>query len=361
MVDISSYAPPLSAVGAARASTTQATKVATSYGERPTYRDDAVAAGTAIQAMSSKISRLNDMRSLERIDGLLDVTLATTDAIVDTLTEMKTLAARLQDQSLSDDMRATLTNEYNALLPRINELSEMASFGGRDPLNPDAAQISGDLELPDGQVIEARDLRSGRSVVEALDPPIKAPGINKLMAAFAFDWGHAFEHRAWRRQQLRVHHSGAGRSRHEKNGIYHDLKFTPKAASGVAGSFKAHAEGSLFQYDYGGQRIVFSLNLNDELEVLRNGSTIAATPIDATEWNQVATPGETAVNIYVGPNSGVQFRGPGQSLTIGAEVQHAIESGVLAAASLSEDRPAEEVVTAYVAAGIGDHDGACEF
>lgn len=50
-----------------------------------------------------------------------------------------------------------------------------------------------------------------------------------------------------------------------------------------------------------------------------------------------------------------------RSLTIGAEVQHAIESGVLAAASLSEDRPAEEVVTAYVAAGIGDHDGACEF
>lgn len=159
MVDISSYAPSLAAVGAARASTTQATKVATSYGERPTYRDDAVTAGTAIKAMSSKISRLNDVRSLERIDGLLDVTLATTDAIVDTLTEMKTLAARLQDQSLSDDMRATLTNEYNKLLPRINELTEMANFGGRNLINPDAAQISGDLELPDGQVIEARDLR----------------------------------------------------------------------------------------------------------------------------------------------------------------------------------------------------------
>ena len=126
MVKISSYAPSLSAVGAARASTTQATNVATSYGERPTYRDDAVAAGTAIQAMSSKISRLNDVRSLERIDGLLDVTLATTDAIVDTLTEMKTLAARLQDQSLTDNMRRTLTHEYNKLLPRIDELTEKA-------------------------------------------------------------------------------------------------------------------------------------------------------------------------------------------------------------------------------------------
>lgn len=47
-----------------------------------------------------------------------------------------------------------------------------------------------------------------------------------------------------------------------------------------------------------------------------------------------------------------------RSMTIGAELQHAIDSGVLAAASLSQDRPAEEVVTAYVAAGIGDHDGA---
>lgn len=142
MVDISSYAPSLAAVGAARASTTQATKVATSYGERPTYRDDAVTAGTAIKAMSSKISRLNDVRSLERIDGLLDVTLATTDAIVDTLTEMKTLAARLHDQSLSDDMRATLTTEYNKLAPRINQLTEMAGFGGRNLINPDATQTN---------------------------------------------------------------------------------------------------------------------------------------------------------------------------------------------------------------------------
>lgn len=167
MVDISSYAPPLSAVGAARASTTQATKVATSYGERPTYRDDAVTAGTAIKAMSSKISRLNDVRSLERIDGLLDVTLATTDAIVDTLTELKTLATRMQDQSLTDNMRRTLTHEYNKLLPRIDELTEKATFGGRNLLNPTASQISGDLELPDGQVIEARDLR-------LKDPPIVA-------------------------------------------------------------------------------------------------------------------------------------------------------------------------------------------
>lgn len=47
-----------------------------------------------------------------------------------------------------------------------------------------------------------------------------------------------------------------------------------------------------------------------------------------------------------------------RSLTIGTELQHAIDSAVLAAASLSQDRPAEQVVAAYIAAGIGEHDGA---
>lgn len=164
MVDVSAYAPSLSAVGAARTSTASAVKVATSYGERPSFRDDFVTAGAATRAMSSKVSRLNDVRALERIDGVLGVTLAATDAIVDALTELKTLASRLQDQSLTDDMRATLTNEYNKLLPRIDELTEMATFGGRNLINPTAANISGDLELPDGQIVEARDLRAGRGV-----------------------------------------------------------------------------------------------------------------------------------------------------------------------------------------------------
>ncbi len=198
MVDISAYAPSLAAVGAARASTASAVKVATSYGERPAFRDDAVTAGAATRAMSSKISRLNDVRALERVDGVLNVTLAATDAIVDTLTEMKTLAVRLQDQSLSDDMRATLTNEYNTLLPRIDELTEMANFGGRNLINPDAAQISGDLELPDGQVVEARDLRNGQGQILALtgnsesesggnDSEVLAPFIDDLSGAFAFE------------------------------------------------------------------------------------------------------------------------------------------------------------------------------
>ncbi|MCR9130667.1 MAG: hypothetical protein NXI12_14220 [Alphaproteobacteria bacterium] len=198
MVDISAYAPSFAAVEAARTSTASAVNVATSYGERPTFRDDAVTAASATRAMTSKISRLNEMRALERVDGLLDVTLAATDTIVDTLTEMKTLAARLQDQSLSDDMRATLTNEYSKLLPRIDELTEMASFGGRNLINPDASQISGDLELPGGQVVEAKDLRNWQGQILALSgggqggsggggSSAQAPFLDDLAGAFTFD------------------------------------------------------------------------------------------------------------------------------------------------------------------------------
>lgn len=165
MVDISAYAPPLAAVEAARADTASAVKVATSYGERPSFRDDAVTAGAATRAMSSKISRLNDVRALQRVDGLLDVTLAATDGINDILSEMMSVAANLQDQSLSAEMRTSLTNELDKLEARIDELTEMASFGGRNLLNPDAAQISGDLELPDGQVVEARDLRLNKGTI----------------------------------------------------------------------------------------------------------------------------------------------------------------------------------------------------
>ncbi|MCR9130664.1 MAG: hypothetical protein NXI12_14205 [Alphaproteobacteria bacterium] len=109
--------------------------------------------------MTSKISRLNDVRALERIEGNLDVTLAATDGINDLLSEMMSVAANLQDQSLSAEMRTSLIGEFDKLGARIDELTEMASLGGRNLINPDASQISGDLELPDGQVVEAKDLR----------------------------------------------------------------------------------------------------------------------------------------------------------------------------------------------------------
>lgn len=46
-----------------------------------------------------------------------------------------------------------------------------------------------------------------------------------------------------------------------------------------------------------------------------------------------------------------------RSVAIGSELQTALDSGVLAAASLTQNRSAEEVVRAYVEAALGDHGG----
>ncbi|MCR9130485.1 MAG: pilus assembly protein [Alphaproteobacteria bacterium] len=49
-----------------------------------------------------------------------------------------------------------------------------------------------------------------------------------------------------------------------------------------------------------------------------------------------------------------------RTFTIGSEIQNALDTGVLAAASLSQTRPAEEVVRAYVEAAIAEHRGVIE-
>ncbi len=49
-----------------------------------------------------------------------------------------------------------------------------------------------------------------------------------------------------------------------------------------------------------------------------------------------------------------------RTFTIGAEIQSALDTGVLAAASLSQTREPEEVVRAYVEAAIAEHDGVIE-
>ncbi len=49
-----------------------------------------------------------------------------------------------------------------------------------------------------------------------------------------------------------------------------------------------------------------------------------------------------------------------RTYTIGAEIQSALDTGVLAAASLSQTRDPEEVVRAYVEAAIVEHNGAIE-
>lgn len=49
-----------------------------------------------------------------------------------------------------------------------------------------------------------------------------------------------------------------------------------------------------------------------------------------------------------------------RSVTIGTEVQSALDSGVLAAASLTQSRTPEEVVRAYIEAAIAEHNGVIE-
>ena len=49
-----------------------------------------------------------------------------------------------------------------------------------------------------------------------------------------------------------------------------------------------------------------------------------------------------------------------RTYTIGAEIQSALDTGVLAAASLSQTREPEEVVRAYVEAAIAEHEGVIE-
>lgn len=127
-------------------------------------------ASAATRAMSSKISRLNDVRALERVEGVLDVTLAATNGIKDLINEMTSVAATLQDQSLSAEIRSSLIAEFDRFGARINELTEMASFGGRNLINPNASKISGDLALPDGQVVEARDLRLNEGRILSVGP-----------------------------------------------------------------------------------------------------------------------------------------------------------------------------------------------
>jgi flagellin-like hook-associated protein FlgL len=187
MTSVSAYAAPLSAVSSAQASQSSAVVAATSYGQRPAMSMDAVSAIQVTNALSQRLNHLNQIRALERADGLLNVSLAAVEAIEDTLMEMRTLSVRLQDASLSEDHRAKLSQEYGALIPRINQITEMATFGSRNLLNPQAASQSGDVILPGGMKLGATDLRPGPSgVIGSLDMLVP-PAVENLRGAFAFE------------------------------------------------------------------------------------------------------------------------------------------------------------------------------
>jgi flagellin-like hook-associated protein FlgL len=187
MTSVSAYAAPLSAVSSAQASQSSTVASATSYGQRPAMSMDAVSAIQVTNALSQRVNHLNQIRALERADGLVNVTLAAVEAVEDTLMEMRTLSASLQDASLSEDHRAKLSQEYGALVPRIRQITEMATFGSRNLINPQAASQSGDVALPGGMNLGAADLRPGPSgVIGSLDMLVP-PAVENLRGAFAFE------------------------------------------------------------------------------------------------------------------------------------------------------------------------------
>ncbi|WBQ09876.1 hypothetical protein L2D01_13445 [Hyphomonadaceae bacterium ML37] len=187
MTSVSAYAAPQGAVSSAQASQSSAVASATSHGQRPARSMDAVSAIQVTNALSQRLNHLNQIRALERADGLVNVTLAAVEAIEDTLMEMRALSARLQDASLPEDHRAKLAQEYGALIPRINQITEMATFGGRNLLNPQAASQSGDVILPGATNLAAADLRPGPYGVTGSLDMLVPPAVESLRGAFAFE------------------------------------------------------------------------------------------------------------------------------------------------------------------------------
>ncbi|WBQ11570.1 LamG domain-containing protein [Hyphomonadaceae bacterium ML37] len=187
MTSVSGFAAPLNAVSSAQASQSSAVASATSYGQRPARSMDAVSAIQVTNALSQRLNHLNQIRALERADGLVNVTLAAVEAIEDTLMEMRTLSANLQEERLSGDQRDRLTLVYGALVERIGQTAAMAEFGGRNLINPQSGGLSGDVALPGGMSINAADLRPGITGAISDIDVLVPPALENLRAAFDFE------------------------------------------------------------------------------------------------------------------------------------------------------------------------------
>lgn len=187
MTSVSAYGAPLSAVSSAQASQSSAVASATSYGQRPAMSMDAVSAIQVTNALSQRLNHLNQIRALERADGLVNVTLAAVEAIEDTLMEMRALSANLQEERLSGDQRDRLTLEYGTLVERIGQTAAMAEFGGRNLINPQSGGLSGDVALPGGMSINAADLRPGITGAISDIDILVPPALENLRAAFDFE------------------------------------------------------------------------------------------------------------------------------------------------------------------------------
>jgi flagellin-like hook-associated protein FlgL len=286
---------PGSALPLARAAVDRAVAATAGYGERPTFRADSVAATQASNAMSQRLRHLNQMGALDRAEALVTVTLAGLEAAGHTLEEMKILSLRLQDDSLSTQERDRLSQDFLALSASLDGITQTASFAGRNLINPDAATQTGDVALPSGNTITAHDLRKGQGTILSVDPPIKAPLLDDLLAAFAFE-GNMNPAALGTPALKRVNNygtlsypDGEGSNSSVAASYYH-WGFIETPGATVSASIKPSAAGNIIQHiisSDSADSVFISMNDSNQIVVKGFGKTVTGPKLQLNEWQTV--------------------------------------------------------------------------
>ncbi|MCG9915139.1 MAG: hypothetical protein MH112_02110 [Phenylobacterium sp.] len=265
------------------------------YGDRPGFKADAVVATQATHALSQRLNHLHAIDTLQRVGSLVDVTLNVTEALGGTLEEMKGLAIRLQDNSLGADQRQILASEFDTLNARIDDITKAASFAGRNLLNPDAADQTGDITLPSGTQITAHDLRKGQGAILPLSVPIEAPLLNDLGAAFAFEGNFTpaalGPHSHTRvRSFAPVTYTDGENSNLSIQASYTGLSFSPTAGATVSASIRPNQPGAIIQHIVSGDlRDAVTVSLNSSNRIVASGtSTITGPVVNLGEWIRIS-------------------------------------------------------------------------
>jgi flagellin-like hook-associated protein FlgL len=305
---------PGSALPLARAAVDRAVAATAGYGERPAFRADSVAATQASNAMSQRLNHLTQARALQRADGLLGVTLAVTQALEETLVEMQYLSVTLQDDSLSHDEHVHAANTFDTLSRRSAELLGNASFAGRNLIDPEADAQTGDVALPSGKVIAAHDLRPGMGTVLTIDPPIKAPHLDRLLAAFAYEGNispvslgtpplasNAFT--GYPNQYLSGEDGGlATRAWHYRIG------FQDTDAITIGLSARPVSAGTVFRYEHGADAVSLTIS-GGSYRLNQNGTSVAVGAATTNEWSRInlAIDESGAGSLYMNGNAVAHF------------------------------------------------------
>lgn len=269
-MDVSAYSSPLSAVATTRKSNLLVSKAAASYHERPSYRDDTVAAIQFSKVSMQRLERLSRVGDLNRADALVSVTLAGAAALENALTQMRAISVRLQDGSQSTPDRERLANDYQRLNDSIDDLTSMASFAGRNLVNPDAPAQFNDLVFRSGERIKAIDLRKGHGTILAVNPPVKAPLLDDLLAAFDFEGDMVPADLGTPALKGTRNYGSLNYVDGEGGGTavaasYYQISFIETAGVTVSASFKPNEPRQIIQHIISGDsRNAVTISMNDE-------------------------------------------------------------------------------------------------